>query len=163
MSFIYNNNTFIINKINHTINIKVINIDNKIYEVNITQTDLSNNFNIDNFYIFIIKCLNKNKYYHIKLININTQLIIRLSLKLNDFSIGQNITLDFKLNSTNIEIIHLQNQIKELQIEYNKIKIASKELNIINLLKNKQSNKQKKEINKKFFDKIEKIIFIKNK
>ena len=125
MSFVINDNTITIEKTDEHIYLQVINNKFLIFEKYIIQEDLSNNFNIDKFHIFIIKCLKKDKNYNIELINNHTQLIIIFSLELNDYIVSQNIILELKVftesEEQTIKINILQIEIKELQDQLNKI------------------------------------------
>jgi len=148
MFIIFNNYVFSIIKTNQNINIIVININNTIYEVNITQNNLSNNFNINTFYIFIIKCLEKNKYYHVKFINKYTQLFIKFSLIINDLYICHDIILKLKIlnnKQKNNEINYLTKKIINLQIENESL------LNCDNLIKTINEKKQ-------YISKVNKLI-----
>ena len=136
MSFIFDDNTITIEKTNDHIYFQVIDKRFLIFEKYITQDDLSNNFNIDKFHIFIIKCLEKQKYYKIKIINNDNQLIINFSLELNDYIIFQNIILKLKILTENqeqtIKINILKLEIKELHGQLNKMNIDN-QLNKINI------------------------------
>jgi hypothetical protein len=87
MSFIISDYTITIEKTNDRIYFQVIDNRILIFEKNITLEDLSNYFNIDKFYIFIINCLEKKDNYNIEIINNDIHLIINFSLELTDYTI----------------------------------------------------------------------------
>ncbi len=145
-SIFMDNYTFnILNKTNTEINIQVIDFNSIIFEKNITQNDLPNNFNIDKFHIFVVKCIEKQNNYEIEIINNNTNLEINFIFIHNDFSINQFITFYQKILNDNelktLEINKLKIFINELQKENEIIKTNCKDI-LRSINKLTQQNKQ---------------------
>ncbi len=121
MSYTFDKYTITINKTSNNIYIQVI-YNFIIYEKNIIQEDLSSNFTIDKFHIFIIKCLEKRDNYSIEFIDNNINFIfnneeinIIQNIKLNQKPLTDNEEKSMEINKLKLEVSKLKEDIIELK------------------------------------------------